>query len=89
MFFMEIRKSRQWVLYLAYKTCGLYFFSVFIVYVSGKFLLSLRNKTISFKTFFFFFNLYPKIFLLSCIKNQVLWKFIALMNGVLVSEEFL
>lgn len=65
-------------------------FLIFIVYIVGKSLLILRNKTISLKQFFFFvFNFYPKIFLLSCIKNQVLWKFIALMNGLLVSEEFL
>lgn len=57
MFFMEIGKSRQWVLYLDYKPCVLYFFLIFIVYIVGKSLLVLRIKAISLKTSFL--KLYP------------------------------
>lgn len=86
---MEIGKSRQWVLCLGYKTCGLPFLNfIFIVYIAGKSLFILRNKAMRLKAVFYE-SLYPKIFLLSCIKNRIFWKFIALMDGLLVSEEFL
>lgn len=64
---------------------------IFIVYIAGKSLFILRNKAIRLKAQFYFFilSLYPKIFLLNCIKNGIFWKFIALMNGLLASEEFL
>lgn len=68
-----------------------YFNSIFIVYIAGKSLFILKNKALHVKALFLFFflSLYPKIFLLSCTKTGIFWKFIALMNGLLASEEFL
>lgn len=57
MFFMEIGKSAQWVLYLGYEPCVLYFVLIVIVYIVGKSLLILRIKAISLKTFLL--GLYP------------------------------
>lgn len=54
MCFMEIGKSRQWVLCLGYKACGLPFLNfIFIVYIAGKSLFILRNKAIRLKALFF------------------------------------
>lgn len=48
MFFMEVGKSRQWVLCLGYRTCALSLLVlIVIVYVAGKPLLMLRNETIT------------------------------------------
>lgn len=57
MFFMEIGKSTQWVLYLGYEPCVLYFVLIVIVYIVGKSLLILRIKAISLKMFLL--SLYP------------------------------
>lgn len=54
MCFMETGKSRQWVLCLGYKTCGLPFLNfIFIVYIAGKSLFILRNKASTVKALLF------------------------------------